>query len=327
MLRLTVLSGDPQSQTEKTLPDLRLPPGGWKQLSSVLASEGLSIANGYVRVQLVSGTAPYYAYGVINDLLTSDGSFITPVAESVMIGRKGITVPVIVENSSYDSELVLTNWSASARRLQFSYVADSIQTANKTASFVISLQPGEQKIVPQLVQWMRDTGVKGISGGSNYVGPLFATVDGGDASGIFLGARTSTVGGSGHYGVFYAGVPFGISSTDSAWIFGLQQNTENRTNIGLVNTGEIDNSSSSLNIEIYDGETGVFAGMVSVSLNARSWVQVGSILAQFSPPPKQAFVHVVRTSGTNPFLAYGVVNDGGQPNQRTGDGAFVPSSL
>ncbi|HVN80717.1 MAG TPA: hypothetical protein VMW38_17125 [Terriglobia bacterium] len=326
VLRLTVFSGDPQSQTEKTLSDLRLPPGGWKQLSSVLASEGLSIVNGYVRVQLVSGTAPYYAYGVINDQITSDGSFIPPVAESVMNGRQGVTVPVIVETSSYDSELVLTNWSTSARRLQFSFVADSIQTANKTASFALSLQPGEQRIIPHLVQWMRDNGVEGISGNSSYAGPLFATVDGGDASGIFLGARTSTVGGSGHYGVFYAGVPYGLSSTDSAWIFGLQQNPENRSNIGLVNTGEIDSSSSSLNIEIYDGDTGALVGTVPVSLNARSWIQMGSILARFSPPPKQAYAHVVRISGTNPFLAYGVINDGGQPNQRTGDGAFVPSS-
>ena len=326
VLRMTVVSGDPQSHVEETLPDLRLPPGGWKQYSSVLTSQGVSIVNGYVRIQLVSGTAPYYAYGVINDQVTSDGSFIPPVTESAMNGRQGVIIPVIVETSSYDSELVLTNWGASPRKLQFSFVADSIQVADKTAVFTLSLQPGEQRIIPHLVQWMRDNAVDGISGNSSYAGPLFATVDGGDASGIFLGARTSTVGGPGHYGVFYAGVPYGMSSTDSVWIFGLQQNPDNRSNVGLVNTGEIDNSPSSLNIEIYDGETGNLVGAVPVTLNARSWIQVGSILAQFSPPPKQAYAHVVRTSGANPFIAYGVINDGGQPNQRTGDGAFVPSS-
>ncbi len=31
--------------------------------------------------------------------------------------------------------------------------------------------------------------------------------------------------------------------------------------------------------------------------------------------------------GKNPFVAYAVVNDGAQPGQRTGDGAFVPMQL
>ena len=30
-------------------------------------------------------------------------------------------------------------------------------------------------------------------------------------------------------------------------------------------------------------------------------------------------------SGANPFLAYGVVNDGGAPGQRSGDGAYLPA--
>ena len=31
----------------------------------------------------------------------------------------------------------------------------------------------------------------------------------------------------------------------------------------------------------------------------------------------------VRTSGANPFIAYAVLNDGGEPGARTGDGAYV----
>ena len=36
------------------------------------------------------------------------------------------------------------------------------------------------------------------------------------------------------------------------------------------------------------------------------------------------WVRITRTSGTGPWIAYGVVNDGGGPGQRTGDGAYVP---
>jgi hypothetical protein len=36
-------------------------------------------------------------------------------------------------------------------------------------------------------------------------------------------------------------------------------------------------------------------------------------------------VRVKRMSGTTPWMAYGVVNDGGNPGERTGDGAYVPT--
>jgi hypothetical protein len=36
------------------------------------------------------------------------------------------------------------------------------------------------------------------------------------------------------------------------------------------------------------------------------------------------WIGIARTSGTAPWIGYGVVNDGGAPGQRTGDGAYVP---
>jgi hypothetical protein len=35
---------------------------------------------------------------------------------------------------------------------------------------------------------------------------------------------------------------------------------------------------------------------------------------------------VTRTKGTNPFIAYAIVNDGSQPGERSGDGAYVSSA-
>ena len=68
------------------------------------------------------------------------------------------------------------------------------------------------------------------------MGSLFATVKGGDVNGIFLGARISRRGQWGRYSLFYAAVPEGMASTASTWLYGLQQNAENRTNLALVNT-------------------------------------------------------------------------------------------
>jgi hypothetical protein len=69
--------------------------------------------------------------------------------------------------------------------------------------------------------------------GTIIAGALFATAAGGDISGVVLGAQTSAGGGvaGGRFGLFYTAVPYGQASTSGAWIFGLQQNSENRTNL------------------------------------------------------------------------------------------------
>ena len=59
-------------------------------------------------------------------------------------------------------------------------------------------------------------------------------------SGIVIGARTGSEGGGGQYSVFYNAVPFGEAFSQEAWVDGLQQNEENRSNLAMVNTGEVD---------------------------------------------------------------------------------------
>ncbi len=86
---LTVYSGESDA-VPVTLPDITVPPGGFRQINSVLDVAGLS-GNGYVRVERVAGTAPYYAYGVINDQANSDGSFVAPVPETELRGHEGLT--------------------------------------------------------------------------------------------------------------------------------------------------------------------------------------------------------------------------------------------
>ena len=141
-------------------------------------------------------------------------------------------------------------------------------------------------------------------------------------SGIVIGARTGAPDKrGGQYSLFYNGVPYGSASVESAWIYGLQQNAENRSNLALVNTGEIDDSSSTFEITIYDGRGESRPRTKSVTLGPRRWTQENGILGNIS----QGYVQVRKTSGNNPFVTYGVVNDGGRPGERSGDGAFLLS--
>jgi len=325
VLRLTVFSGDPGKPFSAVLPEITLSPGEFQQVTGILA--GFSLTTGYVRVERVIGTARFYAYAVINDQRNSDGSFVAPILESSLEGVAGFSLPVVVQAGGFSTELSLTNWGPTRKVLRFDFVAEGIETANQTASFSIELNPGVQLIIRDLVSWMLQQGVAGLRSGLSYAGPLFASVEGADAKGLFMGARTSAASREGRFGLFYAASPFGRAATSSVWLFGLQQNAENRSNLALVNTGEVDGNPDTFQIELFDGSTRQKVGTINgIVLEARRWMQIGLILAQYAPGTSQGYAKITRVAGANPFLAYAVINDGGQPGQRTGDGAFISSS-
>lgn len=326
-LRLTVVSGDPSAPLSHVLPLQTIPPGGFVQVTEVLHADGLSVSNGFVKVERTGGTAPYYAYGVINDQANSDGSFVPPVTELGLVGNAGLTVPVVVETAAFASELVLTNTSASPRSLRAAWVADGLTTADRSATLELVLQPFEQRVVPDFVQALRSAGTAGVPPrGPNLAGALFVTPSTDDLTGVTIGARTSSAGGGGRFGLFYTAVPFGRAAQGPVWLYGLRQDGENRTNLALVNTGEADGGSDTFRVDVYDGSNGRLAvSLEEVVVAARSFRQINSVLASYAPGVTQAYARVVRTAGSNPFVAYAVVNDGAGPGERTGDGAFVAS--
>ncbi len=328
-LRTTVYSGELSDPTSRVLDDVTLPPGGFHQYNSILNRAGLD--NGYVKVERVEGTAPFYAYGVINDNFNSDGSFVFPVTATSLMGAKGQTLPVIVETGKFTSELTVTNFSKEAKTFLFSFVADGLTTPDRTARFNLTIGAGQQRIIPDVIDTqLRQKGVEGVSASrGGLAGALFARVAGSDMSGIVIGARTSSSDGrGGHYGVFYHAAPDGEAFTKSVWVDGLQQNTVNRSNLALVNTGEMDGGDSLFTLEIYDGATGMLANTVTgLTVTAKGWRQINAVLADYAPGASQGYVRIRKISGNNPFLAYGVINDGGAPGQRSGDGAYLSATV
>jgi hypothetical protein len=134
-LRLRIYSASSRGPVQ-TLPDETLPPGDWKQLDQLLA--GKAITSGFVEVQRVSGSAPFYAYGIVNDQVNSDGSFVPPYRDTSRLGD-GLTLPVVVETAAYSSEVVLTNTSSTARSVRLTYVDDALTTGDRKAVLVLPL--------------------------------------------------------------------------------------------------------------------------------------------------------------------------------------------
>ena len=143
-----------------------------------------------------------------------------------------------------------------------------------------------------------------------------------------VGARRATPAliAGGQYGVFYNAVPYGSAFNEVAWVEGLLQNRTSRSNLALVNTGEVDDSESVFSMDIYDGDTGRLVRTITGrTVPAREWRQINSILRDYGNDTTQGYVRIRKISGNNPFLAYGVINDGGSPGERSGDGSYVPA--
>jgi hypothetical protein len=137
----------------------------------------------------------------------------------------------------------------------------------------------------------------------SFAGALFGRPSTGDLSGISIAARTSSPGGGGRYGLFYAGVTNGRASATSAWVYGLQQNGDSRSNLALINTGEVDASTDAFRIELFNGATGIKVNTHDgITVKAGGWKQLGAILSELASGVTQGYARVTRMSGNNPFI-------------------------
>ena len=270
-LRTTVFSGNPADPAGKMLEDMVLGPGEFHQFGEVLKNAGKADPRfgGYVRVERVEGEAPFYAYGVINDNANSDGSFVFPVSAASLEGAMSQTLPALVEAEAFATELTLTNFSGQQKSLMFSVTHERIEAEDDTAGFgPVILPPGQQLIIPQALAHARQS--LGLDVPMGLVAPLVASPQAGDLSGVVIGARVVAPANAedpsqGQYGVFYTAAPRGRGFTSSAWVDGLQQNEENRSNLALINTGEVDGSASVFELDVYDGETGMLVRTVTMA--------------------------------------------------------------
>jgi hypothetical protein len=318
-LKVTAFSGDDGSSAvvdaAKTLPA-----GGWAQYSGILGSVG--IAQGWVTIERTSASGSFSAYGVINDNGTNDGSYVLPTAFTPNpFLMPVITLPVIVETGAFQSEMVVANRSADVVTFLLTYTESSVE-----GTIPLSLQPGEQRIIPGAVNFFRQLGVPiGDFGAGSYVGTVRTLVLGTSLDNVFIGARTATPSpAGGQFGLFTPGVYAGQEASGSAYVYGLRSDANNRSNVAILNAGQDSDGPVTLSVQAYNSDAGgAPAGSAeTTTLNPGQWQQYNNLLA--SKGVSNGWVKVTRTAGTAAWIAYGVINDGGQPGQRTGDGAYIP---
>ncbi|MCM3876453.1 MAG: glycoside hydrolase [Thermoanaerobaculia bacterium] len=322
-LKVTAISGSGDGSQAVIANAETLPAYGWKQYNGILA--GVGMTNGYVKVERTSATGAFGAYGVVNDNGTNDGSFLEPTQGFLV---PYVNVPVLVETSAFLSELLLANSGASEAVLELSY-RESLAPSGGGGTVTVRLPAGAQMIVPSALEYLRSLGVAiGARGAGGYAGSLHVAVTGTAIENVFAGARTASLSpAAGQFGLFTPGIFAGGETLLKASIFGLRSDQANRSNVAAANTGTSAGSGSiTLELQAYDGDAGgVPRGTPAVvDLQPGQWTQMSNFLS--TKGVANGWVVVTKTAGNAPFLAYGVINDGGSPGQRTGDGAYVPMS-
>ncbi len=322
-VRVTASSGDGSGNAVVKEEGLEIAPLGWTQLSSVF--DGTGITNGWVTVERTGGAGSFGAYGVVNDNGTSDGSFVLPVGGA--LAGSSITVPVLVETTSgYSSELVLANRSETVAILTLVYVEGLSPAGGAGGFFAFELDPKTQLILPDALDWLRGKGiVLGAKGEASHAGALHVSVAGTTLENVFAGARTAAQSPSrGQFGLFTPGIYEGEEASSEAWLYGLRADSLNRTNVAVVNAGAAGSGKLTLVLQAFDaGAGGLPKGAPETTeLREGEWAQLSGFLGERGV--QNGWIGVTRTSGEGPWLAYAVVNDGGSPGHRTGDGAYVP---
>jgi hypothetical protein len=305
----------PNGEALSSPPNQTLGGFGWAQINQPLL--GLA-ESGRAVITRISGTGPFSAYGVLNDAVTSDGSFIPPLIPGDATGANRL-VPIVLRAAGYQSELTLTNLTSGPLALNLVYTGSPQLSPSGSGTVPLTLAPGEQRIETDAMGFLASLGLA-IPATGNVGGALLVTAPGGTpASSLAVGARTFTVAaGGGTFGLFYPGLTLGESATASAYIDGLQQNAVQRSNLAVVNRGDAGDTIT-LKITYYGPDGTALPSPDMATLAPGEWKQFNGPLASRGATAGTAKIE--RLSGSSVWAVYGVLND-----QHNSDGSYIPMS-
>ncbi|MBK9087733.1 MAG: hypothetical protein IPL90_01240 [Holophagales bacterium] len=302
--------------------EIALSAGEWRQVDRILARAGIS--RGWARVTRTGGSNRFLAYGVLNDGSgsgpgTSDGS-------SLPAGATAGLVPIVLRASgggtTYTTGLVLANPTATEVNATVAYTPSGAFGEAVAGSGAISLAPGRQFEVQDVMAWLHDAfGVAVPAAPANAGGTLLVR-------GAVALARTSnpnpdaSVGGS--FGLAYPALGAAARARTECWVLGLAQDGATRSNLAIADARTGDPREVAYVVEVFPSATPDATPSLTkrVVLSGGGWTQLSGILLEAGLSRGHARVRV--ESGSSDFAAYGVLNDGAAPGSRTSDGSYIP---
>ncbi|HQQ76518.1 MAG TPA: PQQ-dependent sugar dehydrogenase [Thermoanaerobaculia bacterium] len=283
-------------------------------------------ATGWETAELLRPGYAFTSFGESDDgeLLAVDGSSGTLYRLVDADGPLAIlTVPVVVDVSGasgarFVSELTLGNRGASDATVSVTFTASDALGSRGSGTFTTTVAAGRQLVFADALQWLRQNGLfipLGDQGGTLRL--AYSGLVSGDAA--FASVRTLAVLPEGRAGLAYPALAPNETLDAPVALYGLREDASFRSNVGLLNAGDpATGGSVSLRVTVRSGAAGDGRSVTlpDVTLGPGQWTQLNRVLAAVGYA--NGWVTVARVGGTDPFYAYGVVND-----NVTGDGAFV----
>lgn len=299
-----------------------LQPGEFWQLNGVLPQGAAGTANGYARVRRTAGTDRYITYGVVNDGGSAGGG--TSDGSLIVSGGTGGLVPIVLDipgGTHYQSEISLTNTASAAVTVGLVYTASRVFNVSPfSGSGSVTLAAGQQLQETNVLAWLRSIGIA-----IPATGPQGGTLQ---VTGAVAVARTwnpnpdTKVGGT--YGVAYPALDAAHRATTGAWVYGLRQDADVRSNLALADARVGDAATRDYLVELYDADSGSASPVTTVTrtLAGGQWVQLDGVLN--GTGIVHGYARIRPSGAASDFIAYGVVNDGPSPGTRTSDGSYLP---
>jgi dienelactone hydrolase len=296
--------------------------GEWMQLNGILASKG--IRNGWAIVTRTGGGSdPFLVYGVVNDGASSGGG----TSDGSLMGSEASEglVPIVLRVSSgsvtFTSELVLANPAAAPADVRLTYTPAPSLAAGAPVTAQMTVPAGRQLRLPDVVSSLGDLGLP-IPSATNQGGTLL--VEGNVAALVRTSNPNPDTATGGTFGVAYGAFPAGARGTTEAWVYGLLQDAEARSNLAIADARVGNASRVGYLVDIYDSVSG--AGFPATTLGPYSlaggeWFQLSGVLSKAGL--SRGYARVRPQSGQSDFVAYGVVNDGASPGEGTSDGSYI----
>jgi PKD repeat protein len=325
-LKVTYVNGD-TGLSHPSTDSFVLAAWQFDQKGQPLATRG--ITHGYAKITKVTGEDQFVCYGVVNDNLNGDGSFVPMVIADAHASSSDVVVPVIVGTDKFHSELTIAN------RSQFTLAGtfELIPASGAVPQFGdIEIGAGAQSTIPDIVSALRDLGFDAPPGtvaslhfefehstaGAGKNEPLEGDHVTDDLA--YVGVRTYAEKAGGLFGLAYGGVPVGSAADTEAFVYGLQQSNGTRANVAVVHA--LGGHLEPLVLEVsYFGPQGSELGndpqCSPCTLLPGQWKQFNSPLAAYGAP--HGYARIRRISGSDQFIAYGVLNDNAND-----DGSYVP---
>ncbi|MBL8111747.1 MAG: VCBS repeat-containing protein [Acidobacteria bacterium] len=296
-LSIEFLSTDPAQPGRASLGSVFLSQGERIQRNHLLRSAGVAARSGFLRVQRITGTAPYDVYAAVTHD-SGDGSTIPGFVPAGSRSRS-LVLPVIT-GGSYQTRLILSNPGEREAQVR-------IQAGPKGLGIVLTI-PGEGLI--ELEDATAALATLGLAISPQFTGPLFLDVSG---ENVFIAAEVGPRAPGVPVSVLVPTVPTDETARDEAVLGNLWPKSDTRTNLAIVRA---DRSEGPMRVTI---EHESYFGTVTIEdleIPAAGITQIvpwGTITAR-----------IVRREGAGRFIAYAVVMDGGLPGQRSDDGYFLP---